>query len=237
MAVFRKDICGQGISLSGARRTARLGLALRTSMTLQARQQQDLHGRRTRSFATLMGSNMANEAINIQSPRLNIKRWLFGLGTGLGLVLTVSVAPFFKNTREGMRAAWTWNQAGKRDANRLADAWAWLWIGIAGLFAGLSASRAILAKSIQRPNGSCFKIPLSVFGGVLGAQLTTSTAGPAADFVVFVGRVTEFTLDGITADLFGKPRKELAWVVEEERQALHEVKKDLNKLKRGVSSS
>jgi hypothetical protein len=141
---------------------------------------------------------------------------LFTSGAALALGLTVAYAPFFKNTKEGIVAAWNWNKNGLHHASKLADAWLWhFFVTMTGLFAGMSATQAVIIKSIQKPAGAWLmwlSVPLSVFGGVLGAALTTSTAGPVTDFIVFSGRLTEFIVEGIMADFFNKPHKELSWV-------------------------
>lgn len=163
---------------------------------------------------------------------------LYIVGTAVASGIIIGFTPLFKHTREGFWTAWNWSKNGDHYASRLAEAWVWqFWIGLGGLFAGISATRSVLEKSIQQPHGSWlipFKIPVSVFGGVLGAKLTSSTAGPVAEFVVFVGRLAEYLLDGLAADLFGKPRKELAWVVHEQQRALNEAK---DRLKVGSRSN
>ena len=147
---------------------------------------------------------------------------------GGGLAVTyvaVQFTPFFKNTREGIVVAWHWKDLAPGEIPDVAEAWVWqFWIGLAGLLAGTSATRAALGKAVQKQYGSIvmpFKIPLLVLGGVLGAKLTTSTARPAAEFVIFAGRLAEFTIDGLLADFMGKPKAELAWV----RKGVHSYSK------------
>jgi hypothetical protein len=130
--------------------------------------------------------------------------------------LGISYLPQLKTTREGIIVAWNWKDLTPDELTDIAEAYVWqFWIAIAGLLAGSSATGAAVNKAITKPGGSLFvplKIPLLVLGGVLGAKLTTSTAKSAAEFIIFTGRLAEFTLDGLMVDFFNKPRHELRWV-------------------------
>ena len=141
---------------------------------------------------------------------------LYTSGGALAAFSVVYFTPLFKTTREGIVVAWRWKDLTVDEIAEVAEAWVWqFWIGFAGLMAGISATRATVDKAVQKSGGSLlipFKIPLLVLGGVLGAKFTTSTARPAAEFVLLAGRMAEFTLDGLAGDFLGKPRHELAWV-------------------------
>jgi hypothetical protein len=140
----------------------------------------------------------------------------YSAGGALALFLSVNYVPFFRNTREGIAVAWNWKELATDEITEVAEAWVWqFWIGLAGLMGGVSATRATISKAVGKSGGSIlipFKMPLLVLGGVLGAKFTTSTARPMAEFVIFAGRLAEFTIDGLSADFAGKSRHELAWV-------------------------
>jgi hypothetical protein len=158
----------------------------------------------------------------------------YGGGGLLATFLAVEYTPYFKNTREGMAVAWYWKDLSPGEITEVAEAWVWqFWIGLAGLFGGASATRAALDKAVKKQYGSIlmpFKIPLLVLGGVLGAKLTTSTAKPAAEFVIFAGRLAEFTIDGLLGDFMGKPRDDFSWV----RKGVHSYSKSLSGEKKDI---
>jgi len=88
-------------------------------------------------------------------------------------------------------------------------------MGVTGLVGGYAATQAMVTTSFLRTQGAWlipYKIPVSILGGIVGAELITSIAAPVADFVMLIGHLAEFTVDGLKADFFGKPRKELKWI-------------------------
>jgi drug/metabolite transporter (DMT)-like permease len=127
----------------------------------------------------------------------------------------IAILPAFATTREGIKVAWNRKVLTSDDTTDSLESWVWqFWIGLGGLIGGSTlTSVAIKRATTERTMFLVsLQMPLLVLGGVLGAKLTTSVAKPSAELIMFAGRLLQFSVDGLQADLLGKPRSKLAWV-------------------------
>lgn len=125
----------------------------------------------------------------------------------------VYFSPWFPATKQSIQLAWRWTENSPFDDEYESMAWQ-MTFGAMGLLAGWQASQQILLKTTQSTASSFllpFKIPFMVFCGVLGAKLTISTSKPAADAVLLIGRMVEYSLNGLLVDLGAQQLHELEW--------------------------
>jgi len=130
---------------------------------------------------------------------------------------SIGLLPMFKTTREGMKVAYHWSEHHtKSDTGVNMNPAAWqFWLGLAGVTSFSAITGTLVNRAVRNNIMVEFfapgKLPLMVMGGILGAWAATSER--SMNMMTSLGRFTKFTVDGLQADVLGKPREKLAWTV------------------------